>query len=115
MFIVLRFLHGLASAVQNRFGCMHVGYFKVEMLGRADLDQLSATQRRLNLPFTHSHFDLLGHTLEVLLEIVHVVSDYCAALEVLSLKVAISFLNSLAHLLDDRLAQPDAVRAVFGG
>lgn len=115
MFIVLRFLHGLASAVQNRFGCMHVGYFKVEMLGRADLDQLCPTQRRLDLPFAHAHFDLLGHTLEVLLEVVHVVSDDSAALEVLSFKVAISFLDPLTHLLDDRLAQPDPVRAVFCG
>jgi len=114
MFIVLRFLHGLASAVQYRFGCMHVGYFKVEMLGCADLDQLRATQRRLDLPFAHPHFDLLGHTLEVLLEVVHVVSDDRAALEVLSLKVAISFLYFLTHLFDDGLTQPDAVRAVFG-
>ena len=115
MFIVLRFLHGLASAVQYRFGRMHIGNFKVEMLGRADLDQLSTTQWRLDLPFAHPQFDLLGHTLEVLLKIVHVVSDYCAALEVLSLKVAIGFLDPLAHLLYYRLAQSDAIRAVFGG
>jgi hypothetical protein len=113
--VVLRFLHGLASAVQYRFGCMHVAYLKVQMLGRADLDQLRPAQRRLDLPFAHPHLDLLDHTLEVLLEVVHAVSDESATLEVLSFKVAIRFLDSVTHLFNDRLAQPDAVRAVFGG
>jgi hypothetical protein len=94
---------------------MHVAYLKVQMLGRADLDQLRPTQRRLDLPFAHPHFDLLDHTLEVLLEVVHAVSDESAALEVLSFKVTIRFLDSVTHLINDRLAEPYAVRAVFGG
>ena len=115
MIIVLRFLHGLAPAVQDRFSCMHVAYLKVQMLGRAYLDQLSPTQRRLDLPFAHPHFNLLGHTLEVLLEVIHAVSDDSASLKVLSFKVAIRFLDSYTHLIDNRLAEPDAIRAVFGG
>lgn len=113
--IVLRFLHGLASAVQYRFRCVHVTYLKVQMLGCSDLDQLRPTQRRLDLPFAHPHFDLLDHTLEALLEVVHAVSDESAAFEVLSFKVAIRFLDSVTHLFNDNLAEPDAVRAVFGG
>ncbi len=94
---------------------MHVRNFKIEVPGRAYLDQLRPTQRRFDLPFAHPHFDFLDHTLEVLLEVVDSVSDDSATLEVLSLQVTIRFLDSVTHLIDDRFSQPDAIRAVFGG
>ena len=93
---------------------MHVGNLKVQMLGRADLDQLGPTQRRLDLPFAHPHFDLFRHALEVLQEVIRAVSDYSSTLKVLCFKVSIRFLHSFTHLIDNRLAEPDAIRTVFG-